>query len=272
MIQFVDRPCGWNPSEPASLREMATDGRSDWQGYSTARYFEGQEPVVLDTIHHSGPTSLDSGIQVELLSRKVAKRWREVDIELAAEVDIDHSQFSKLLLEALDLVRTVLPLYGTVAGLCRSLHLLVPPGRGFDTSYSDPSLPFSVFVSCPEESESDRVERFAENVVHEALHLQLTLVERSQPLISGTPCEQTFFSPWRSSWRDVRGVIHAVYVFSNLRHFWNHVAAQGSESSTFARLRVEVINQELDAARHLAASPFLTEMGRRLVESHMVVS
>lgn len=248
------------------------DSGSFWRDYSTAQYLKDQEPVVLQTIHVSGPFCFDSGIQVELLSKQIAERWQDVGIELAAEADICNPRIPKALLEAFDLVRTVLPLYGTVAGVCRSLHLLTPSGQGFDTSYSDPLLPFSMFVSCPEDSESDRVERLAENLVHEALHLQLTLVERNRPLVLDTPSEESYFSPWKNAWRDVHGVIHAVYVFSNLRHFWSRVAAEESKSSAFARSRVEAIGQEIDAARQLATSPFLTEMGRQLLESHVVAS
>ena len=175
--------------------------------------------------------------------------------------------FAETLADALELAGTVLPFKGTVAGLCRSLHVLVASGRDLDVSYSEPSLPFSVFVSCPPAAERYRVERLAENVLHEALHLQLTLVESIEPLVIDVPDESPVFSPWKGEWRSVRGLLHAVYVFGNLRCFWKHVAGDSPGASSFARTRIEMIDGELDAAGPLVTSQSLTATGRRLAAS-----
>ena len=164
-------------------------------------------------------------MQVELLPEAVARGWRNLGLEFASVEEMSEAQFLQVLKKALELIRRVPPLHGTVAGLCRSLHLLVASGRGFDVSYSDPSLPFSVFVSCPSVTERDRVERLAENIVHEALHLQLTLVETVETLVTRRTGETSVFSPWKNERRTVRGLVHAVYVFGNLRCFWQQVAA-----------------------------------------------
>ena len=182
---------------------------------------------------------------------------------------MSNMEFPQMLERSLDLVRTVPPLHGTVTGLCRSLHVLAASGRDVDVSCSDPSLPFSVFVSCPPAAERNRVERLAENIVHEALHLQLTLVETIEPLVIDDPDEPPVFSPWRNEPRNVRGLVHAVYVFGNIRHFWKRVAAELPESSSFARSRIEVIDGEMDAAKQLLASRTLTATGRRLATSFL---
>ncbi len=265
MLEFIDGPCGWNRLAPARLRQLAVH-ISMWQEYSTARYLDDEDPIVLHTVGISD-SPINSGVNVELLPEAVACRWR--NLEFATESNMTDLRFPEVLVNSLDLVRAVLPLQGTVAGLCRSLHLLVASSRDCDVSYSDPSLPFSVFVSCPPATDRNQVERLAENIVHEALHLQLTLVEKVEPLVVDAPGQAPVFSPWKNECRDVRGLIHAVYVFGNLRCFWKRVAADWPDSSPFARTRVEIIDSELEAARQFVTSRFLTAMGRRLARSYL---
>lgn len=268
MFDFIDGPCGWDPFAPAELRRHAPGGVSAWQDYATSRFLHDLEPIVLHAVGipdaPCGP-----GVQVELLPEGVARRWRRVGLEFATEAEISAMGFPETLVGSLDLVRTVLPLRGTVAGVCRSLHVLVAPDRDFDVSYSDPSVPFSVFVSCPPPSERNRLERLAENIVHEALHLQLTLVESIESLVIDVPGETPVFSPWKNEWRSVRGLVHAVYVFGNLRCFWQYVAADVPEFASFARTRIETIDREMDATRQLVTNCSLTAMGRRLARSFL---
>jgi hypothetical protein len=66
--------------------------------------------------------------------------------------------------------------------LVRSIHALRAP-RNHDVSHSTPALPFSVFVSVPGADEKDATLRLAESLVHEAMHLQLTLIERTGALV-----------------------------------------------------------------------------------------
>ena len=152
---------------------------------------------------------------------------------------------------------------------CRGSSQISCRSGGFlpDTSYSDPSLPLSVFVSCPSREERNRVERLAENVVHEALHLQLSLVERVQPLVIDGPDEEPVFSPWKDGWRTVRGLVHAVYVFGNLRCFWKGVASNRPESAPFAQARIRTIDTEMAGAAHLVRNRSLTAAGLRLATS-----
>lgn len=268
MIEFIDRPCGWNRLEPARLRRRAAGGASGWRDYSTARFIAGLDPVVLHTVGVSS-SPVESGVQVELLPEAVARDWLSRGLELATEASMSNMGFPRMLEKSLELIRTVLPLHGTVAGLCRSLHVLAASGRDVDVSCSDPSLPFSIFVSCPPAAERHRMERLAENIVHEALHLQLTLVETIESLVTDDPNEPPVFSPWRNEPRNVRGLVHAVYVFGNIRHFWKRVAAELPESSSFARSRIETIDNEMDAAKQLLGSRTLTTAGRRLATSFL---
>ena len=243
-------------------------------GESTARRGNGpcdenSGSTVLHTIDVAD-CQLDSAISVELLPSALTERWQSIGLRFATESDISDMRFIETLAKSLDFIRLVRPLHGTVAGMCRSLHVLRASCKHLDTSYSDPSLPFSVFVSCPPVMQKNRVERLAENVIHEALHLQLSLVERIEPLVIYGAEHELVFSPWKEGERITRGLLHAVYVFGNLRYFWKRVAANCPNSSTFAENRVETINQEMSSVRHLLDSPLLTATGRCLASASII--
>ena len=268
VIEFIKGPCCWDRRAPARLREQVFGDASAWKSYSTSRCLDGSNPDILYTIDCSGH-AVDSAVSVEWLSPVLAARWENIGLRFASEADLSDMEFRQTLVSALDFIGMDHPLEGTVAGLCRSLHVLVASGSDFDTSYSDPSLPLSVFVSCPLPAERNRVERLAENIVHEALHLQLSLVERVQPLVIDDPDEEPVFSPWKDEWRSVRGLVHAVYVFGNLRSFWKGVASKRPESSSFAQARIQTIDAEMADAAHLASNKSLTAAGRRLATSFL---
>ena len=74
-------------------------------------------------------------------------------------------------------------------------------------------------------------------------------------------------SPWREDLRPPSGLLHAVFVFVELRRFWAYVRDHGQ-----IRLHNRAVNQLRETDEHLAAAfttleacP-LTETGRRLTE------
>ena len=307
--EYVPGTCSWDPVAPLRLRRQALKNVSEWRSYSTARFLDGLQetrllgrvqdghvpsvrsrpfgsgestahrgngpcnensnPTVLRTID-VGDSQFDSAMSVELLPSSLAERWQSIGLRFATENDMSDMRFMETLAKSLDLIRLVRPLHGTVAGMCRSLHVLLASCRHLDISYSDPSLPFSIFVSCPPVTEENRVERLAENVIHEALHLQLSLVERVEPLIIDGAEHELVFSPWKEGERTMRGLLHAVYVFGNLRCFWKRVAPNCPNSSIFAENRIETINQEMSSVRHLLDSPLLTATGRCLASASII--
>ena len=264
--EFVGGPCLWDWLAPARLRSRVHEDASVWRCYSTSRHLDGLEPTVLHSVEVLAPVA-DPGMNVELLPDTAARGRRYPGLRFATREEIRDMGFAETLAKSLDLIGTVRPLQGTIAGLCRSVHVVVPPAPGVDVSCSEPSLPHSLFVSCPPAPEENRVERLAENVAHEALHLQLSLVERLEPLVEEIPREEPVFSPWRGEGRTVRGLLHAVYVFGNLRFFWGRVASSRPGSASFAGARIETINSEMAAASHLLESRSLTPAGRRLATS-----
>ena len=178
--------------------------------------------------------------------------------DLGAERDLEALQ------QALSLVAAVPSLYATISQYLRSLHLLEPPGADYDVSHSDPDVPFSISISVPVADGRRRL-RLAESIVHECMHLQLTLVEDVLPLVAAP--EIRLFSPWRDTLRPVRGVLHGFYVFSVVHEFLTTLCRTGSLSpaeATLASVRRSNIRHEATQVRNLASGEGLTAAGRSL--------
>jgi hypothetical protein len=118
--------------------------------------------------------------------------------------------------------------------LVRSCHI-IEAERGYDVSHSTPALPFTIFVSVPRPDERDAELRLAESIIHEAMHLQLTFIESSLPLVR--PTQATAFSPWKRSNRPTRGVLHRLYVFAVIYEALAVLAAVDPDARDYAETR-----------------------------------
>ena len=89
--------------------------------------------------------------------------------------DNKYSHATAQIQAAAEVLDSMNALADTVGCLVRSIHLLQAP-TDHDVSHSSPDLPFSVFVSIPEPTERDADLRVTESLIHESMHLQLSLV------------------------------------------------------------------------------------------------
>lgn len=103
------------------------------------------------------------------------------------------------------------PLVPTVELLVRSIHIISSRGPGYDCSHSEPTIPFSILVSVPL-GERHAALRLAESILHEAMHLQLTLIEEDTDLVTSQVEES--YSPWQQQLRPAQGLLHGLYVFA----------------------------------------------------------
>jgi uncharacterized protein len=130
-------------------------------------------------------------------------------------------------------------------------------------SFSDNAVPGALFVSITQNGELIDPYDLADSLVHEHRHQKLYLLERIAPMIEQT--DMTVVSPWREDPRPPSGLLHAVFVFVELRRLWMHIRRHGP-----ARLANRAINQinDTDARleeglRTLERCP-LTPHGRKL--------
>ena len=82
-----------------------------------------------------------------------------------------------------------------VGAVLSVLHVIRPDGPEYDVSYSDPLLPFSIFVGIDANHEAHFDLRLAESILHECMHLQMTLIEEAMPMVSAG--EELYHSPWQ---------------------------------------------------------------------------
>ena len=168
---------------------------------------------------------------------------------------------------ALASIALVPDLYATVAPYMRAFHLLEAPHAEIDVSHSDPEVPFSIFASIPPAGDT-RKWRLAESIVHECMHLHLSMIEAVLPLVDDE--HACAFSPWRQCARPLRGVLHGLYVSSVIDAYYRVLRTErliGVEDASITGKRRSAIAHEVSAVVDLAGARGLTEPGRVLARN-----
>jgi HEXXH motif-containing protein len=167
---------------------------------------------------------------------------------------------------ALAVLAEVAPAYACVRTLVRSVQVLRQPDPEIDVSYSHPAVPFSIFVTVCEEDSPLASLRIAEAVLHETMHLYLTLLEAIVDLVlPGSTA--LYYSPWRDEDRPVRGVLQGLFVFRAVQAFYQALiaeAAYASDLREFASERIAAITQEVQLLTGFTQANGLTAIGKQL--------
>ncbi|MBS1625999.1 MAG: hypothetical protein JST83_18405 [Bacteroidetes bacterium] len=142
-----------------------------------------------------------------------------------------------------------------------AIQLLNQEDEDIDCSYSHPNVPFTIFVStCSDLSKLSSL-RVAESILHESMHLQLTLIENVIPLVRDS--EAQFYSPWRNEMRPVGGVIHGLYVFRAIHAFYKELPLQDDLIlQSFIQKRITDIESEINSISSFATNLALTDAGK----------
>ena len=153
----------------------------------------------------------------------------------------------------------------SVATLVKALHILKPPDDDHDLSFTDRRAPFSAFVSVPLQARRETPWRIAESILHEAMHLQLDIVESIVPLASET--DRTYYAPWKNEMRSVMSMIHGTYAFFCI----NRLIILALESTNDACItdylveRRKTLRQQFLQMRSFARCDALTTIGAAFV-------
>ena len=263
---LVGEPCGWDALAPTILRSTVFSD-DYWGQYSTSKAWDGSEPEMLCSLspHEASERVL---MDVELLSRGLQHEFLAFGLEFAARDEIQTSDVPRALGDALQLLDYSESIRSTMHTMCRSVVVLKSARVCDDVSFSHPEMPFSIFTSVTESGNRNRVPRLAECLAHEALHLQLSLVERKWPLVRADTETELVYSPWKQEMRPIQGLLHALYVFGNLRCFWKAVGRSASFAREFANERAVAIDLEMSRIGDLSESMALTDLGRRIAVSY----
>jgi HEXXH motif-containing protein len=99
-----------------------------------------------------------------------------------------------------------------------------------------------------------------------AMHLQLTLIEQTVPMIGRS--NERRHSPWQGTMRPSQGILHGLYVFRVIQDFHRALIGTGrctAEESAYVASRIRDIEAEVAAIGDFAKSEDLTAAGKRLV-------
>lgn len=265
----------WWPDLTAALAEwgwetLRCDTEITAADYGTGRVLAGRAEVP----RYEGaclPVSLGTEestqkIIIEFLTEDCIGQYQDLGLTFYTPDEFANSTVLECLQDAIDILTKVPTLQKTVAILVRACHILKPEDDDYDVSHSDPNVPFSVFVSVPQERKATDTLRVAESLAHEAMHLQLTLIERLQPLVHTS--NQTYFSPWKGTYRSPQGILHALYVFRALDRFFERLLTLPGWSvisvDHMHRRRCKIA-QQINDIKTFKDHPTLTGLGTHLV-------
>jgi len=197
---------------------------------------------------------------IEAPSEFLLSRYDPLGLQLSASCTPAESD---LVERALDRIARVPTLFASILALVRSMHLLVAD-EGYDVSHSDPALPFSIFCSVPSGQPQAEL-RLAESIIHEGMHLQLTLLEARYPLVRSDE-ETKLFSPWQGVDRPLGGLIHGLYVFTVIDAFLARTSGGApDDEQAFIDKRRATIAAEMDEVQGLEDQAGLTDCGREFL-------
>lgn len=169
--------------------------------------------------------------------------------------------------EALNIIGAWRPkLAGELRMICSAIQFVRDPSAHPDkiVSFSDNAVPGALFVSITQGSGLIDAYDLADSLIHEYRHQKLYLFERRYPT---THPGSLVVSPWREDLRPASGLLHAIFVFVELRRFWEHVRDYGpGRLSNRAVAQLEDTERNLKEAFETLRGCALTKAGRALAE------
>lgn len=203
--------------------------------YGTERWLAGEQ----DGSHPVGET-------VQIGSHEALLEYLPIEIQSVYE-GLDYGpagnpHYLSELESSCALLNRLPSLADSIGRVVKAVHPLRAP-RDHDVSYSTPELPFSVFVSIPTHDELDSRARLAESLIHEAMHLQLTLIDLVEPLARDDAV--TGYSPWKDEDRPITGLLHGLYVFAVIDQAFSTLAATDEALEPYYKKRRRSIKDEI---------------------------
>ncbi len=227
--------------------------------YGTTRILANElERTIFDVPCESVPFT------IELLPKDLVRQYSDHQMDFYCDEELSQLRVLDCLAEAVKIIGKVPSLWEAVLELVRSLHLIRLEDDAYDVSFSEPTIPFSIFISVPKNRVQADYLRVAEALVHEAMHLQLTLIDKALPLIRENNAK--LYSPWKEEFRTPGGIVHAMYVFRSLDHFLSQIAQFESRHADYISNRRKLILEQIGSVEPSNLFRSLTASGRVLVQ------
>ncbi|RZK44973.1 MAG: hypothetical protein EOO61_01860 [Hymenobacter sp.] len=200
---------------------------------------------------------------------QLADFYAEHGLEPLSTAELEATQVAPKLQHALTLLSEVAPAYACVSELVKTIQVLRQPDVEIDVSYSHPAIPFSVFVTVCSDNSLGAALRVAEALLHETMHLKLTLLEHEVALLKPNS-QGLYYSPWRDENRPARGILHGLFVFRAIYDFYCAFATSHTLPTVeqdFVAWRIEMIESELASLAYFVEVSDLTDWGKVLVNN-----
>ena len=233
--------------------------------YGTQRYLEGSAAADRDQIFLV-PVASSLPVIGEWLPGGTFKKYEHLGLSQINKNNETVARVRETVARAFTYFQIDEPLSRTIGQLVRCIHILASKNDTYDVSHSDPTVPFSIFISVPQASTPQCYVRVAESILHESMHLQLSLIEDAVTLVSHE--KPIRHSPWRGDRRPPGAVLHGIYVFVCIMRFLELLCNSYSTSGVidYAHRRNKQIRRELNLAFLSLKSSDLTELGGILID------
>lgn len=215
--------------------------------------------IHISTLFNDGTPCVKT---VEFIADSSRRKLSENGLEFYTNEDFLHLKLEEIIFLAFEKIRIIPSLYESTKLLAKNIVLLNPQDNFSDTSYSSPKIPFTIFISIPRDRVENIEMRVAESIIHECMHLQLTLLEDRMPLIISAT--ERHFSPWKGEWRNSSGILHALYVFSVILH-WIKAFPSHDRDIDYIKRRVKQILSEVSQIEEIKHSDDLTPLAKMIV-------
>ena len=246
------RPTGLNRANYGTCRIMAGDpdaARDEIGAVILPDAFGAGAPVILERLHGAP-----------------ARRYSELGLRYHEPGELPPERAVEVLQGAFARLAEVPGAARTIGVVLAAVHVVKSDGPEYDVSYSDPAVPFTIFVGIDAADQEHGDLRLAEGILHECMHLQLTLIEEAVPLIAGK--SSRYHSPWNGTLRPAQGLLHGLYVFRVIQDFGRRLLNNdrcSPDERAFLVRRVQTIEGEIAELDQLGASPDFTPAGARFV-------
>lgn len=199
---------------------------------------------------------------VEFLADASKRKLSANGLEFYSYEDFLNLKLDEVIFMALEKISATPGLYVSTELLAKNIVLLKPRDSFSDTSYSSPQIPFTIFISIPRDRVENIALRVAESIIHECMHLQLTLLEERIPLIISDA--ERHFSPWKGEFRNSSGILHALYVFSVILQWIKSFPLHDSDAN-YIKCRIRQILSEVPQIEKIRYSSDLTSHAQLIV-------
>ncbi len=238
-----------------------------FEDYGTAKYLQQDRRAPRDVVFSLSRLHRPVVI-IERLPPEYFAKYSEVGLCQRRWGQRDDDDVVQTIIKALGYFDFCPSLTPIVDAFLRCVHVVQAPGAHIDVSHSDPVVPLSVFVSAPPRQTPHGALRVCESLLHECMHLQLSIVEKHASLVRHH--KPVLRSPWRPDLRPPSGLLHGIYVFRAISKFfrWIECVTEIFPDLEYVERRQQEIATELDIAHSSLRDSDLTPVGRLLLNMH----